>query len=118
MSDQTFEIICPSCKQALPADAFECPTCTRHVTPRGTAAGTAAVELPATPAPKVASATTLSLKEYHRRVKTNHRQLVGLPDHDVVKRDDSATRTAVLMIAVLVVLFGLLLGASAALGWP
>ena len=40
------------------------------------------------------------------------------PHHDVVKRDDSATRTAVLMIAVLVVLFGLLLGASAALGWP
>jgi hypothetical protein len=118
MSDQTFEIICPSCQKALPPDALACPTCTKHVTPRGTSAGTAVVELPATPAPKVASANAMSLKEYHRRVKTNHRRLAGIPDPEPRKRDDSGTRTAVITIAVLVVLFGLLLGASAALGWP
>ncbi len=60
----------------------------------------------------------MSLKEYHHRVKTNHRRLAGLPEPEVIKRDDSAARTAVLMIGLMVVLFGLLLGASAALGWP
>ena len=118
MNDQAFEIICPSCKQALPAGAFACPTCTKHVTPRGAATGTAAVELPATPPPKVASASAMSLKDYHRRVKSNHRRLAGLADEEVVTRGDSAARAAAYTIAVLVVLIGLLLGASAALGWP
>jgi hypothetical protein len=118
MTDQAFEIICPSCKKALPAGAFECPTCTKHVTPRGTGTGTAVIELPATPAPKVPSATTLSLKDYHRRVKTNHRRLAGLPEKEAVDRGETAARAAAYMIAVLVVLFGLLLGASMALGWP
>ena len=118
MSDQAFEIICPSCKQALPADAFACPTCSKQVTPRGTATGTAAIALPTTPAPKVSSAKTMSLKEYHRRVKTNHRTLTGLPVQDDAPRSDSAARAAAYMIAVLVVLFVLLLGASVALGWP
>jgi predicted amidophosphoribosyltransferase len=118
MNDHAFEIICPSCKRALPVDALACPTCTKQVTPRGTAKGTAAIELPTAPPPKVASASAMSLKEYHRRVKTNHRHLVGLPEKDVVAQSDSATRTAVVMIGVVVVLFGLLLAASAALGWP
>jgi hypothetical protein len=36
----------------------------------------------------------------------------------MVTRGDSAARAAAYMIAVLVVVFGLLLAASAALGWP
>jgi len=118
VSDQAFEIICPSCKQALPANALACPTCTKGATPRATATRTAVVELPSPPAPTVESAKTMSLKDYHRRVKSNHRRLAGPADEGVVRRGDSAARTAAYMIAVLVVVFGLLLGASAALGWP
>jgi hypothetical protein len=82
-----------------------------------TATRTAVVELPSPPAPKVECAKTMSLKDYHRRVKSNHRRLAG-PAGERGRRGDSAARTAAYTIAVLVVVFGLLLGASAALGWP
>src|SRR5436190_22079072 len=118
MSDQAFQISCPSCKQALPANALACPNCTKEVTPRGTATRTAVIELPTTPARTVESAKEMSLKDYHRRVKTNHRRLAGMPEKEVAASGESTGRAAAIMMGALVVLFVLLLGASVALGWP
>jgi hypothetical protein len=67
MSNHAYEILCPSCRRPLPADAKRCPSCS------GGTAESAAVASAALATPiETDEIAKLGLKDYHQLVQATH----------------------------------------------
>src|SRR5881296_3785855 len=104
MSEQAFQILCPTCQAVVPPDASGCPKC--H--PQSVAAVEPLVA-PPPPPPEVAS---MRLKDYHRLVRTNYWAVEGAA---VMSRPPGGFRLRTYLPFVLLVI-GLLVGTVLALG--
>jgi len=105
MSQPAFEMRCPSCGSVVSHEAAGCENC------GGPARKVAAVEAEPVHAPTDTALTTnMSMKDYHRLVRTNHRTVEGAR---VANRGRG--RLAAYLPFVLL-LIGLIVGAGFVLG--
>ena len=112
MSAQAFQIICPVCGSIVPASASACATCAaggahgvvQRAAPTSVATG---VSLSSASSPEL---TGLSLKDYHRMVRDNHRVVEG-------GWQRSGFRFSAVLPLVLLVALGLVVAVALVEGW-
>jgi hypothetical protein len=110
MSEAAFDILCPKCGSVVPHEASGCPTCAAGS--RREAEPLAAVSVPAPAAPQAPDVSSMALKDYHRFVRSNHRQVEG----PRVSGNGGAAVTFKTYAPMVLLLIGLVVGGIMALG--
>ena len=104
MTNQAYEILCPTCRTPLPADTARCPNCS------GRTAQSAGSAAPSAPASSIESdeISNLRLKDYHELVRVTHMGNEG---------PRATGLNSPLVPALLLLLLGVGVGLAILLGW-